>query len=70
MGFFSSAISTLSTIVTALGAGTAAWGAIQFLQGHGSDNPSQRKSGMDLIISGGGLAVVGLTLIPLLANIF
>lgn len=70
MAFFTSAIATLSTIVTALGGGMAAWGAIQFLQGHGADNPAQKSSGMNQIISGGGLAVVGLTLIPLLGGLF
>ena len=33
MGFFSSAISTLQTLVVALGAGLAVWGAVNLLEG-------------------------------------
>lgn len=40
MGFFSSAINTLQTLVIALGAGLAVWGVINLLEGYGSDNPA------------------------------
>lgn len=40
MGFFSSAINTLQTLVIALGAGLAVWGIINLLEGYGSDNPA------------------------------
>ena len=40
MGFFSSAVSTLQTLVVALGAGLAVWGVINLLEGYGSDNPA------------------------------
>ena len=39
MNFFSDAISTLSTLVVALGAGLAVWGVINLLEGYGNDNP-------------------------------
>ena len=39
MDFFTSAISTLSTLVVALGAGLAVWGVINLLEGYGNDNP-------------------------------
>lgn len=39
MEFFTSAVSTLSTLVTAIGAGLGAWGVINLLEGYGSDNP-------------------------------
>lgn len=39
MQFFSSAVSTLQTLVVALGAGLAVWGVINLLEGYGSDNP-------------------------------
>ena len=39
MGFFTSAVSTLQTLVVALGAGLAVWGVINLLEGYGSDNP-------------------------------
>ena len=39
MAFFTSAISTLQTLVTALGADLGVWGVINLLEGYGSDNP-------------------------------
>ena len=39
MEFFNSAITTLGTLVTALGAGLGAWGVINLLEGYGNDNP-------------------------------
>lgn len=40
MGFFSSAVETLQTLVIALGAGLAVWGVINLLEGYGADNPA------------------------------
>lgn len=39
MEFFTSAVSTLETLVVALGAGLAVCGVINLLEGYGSDNP-------------------------------
>ena len=39
MEFFTSAISTLQTLVIALGAGLGVWGAVNLLEGYGNDNP-------------------------------
>ena len=39
MEFFSSAITTLQTLVVALGAGLGVWGVVNLLEGYGSDNP-------------------------------
>ena len=39
MGFFSSAVSTLSTMVSAIGAGLGVWGVVNLLEGYGNDNP-------------------------------
>ena len=38
MAFFTSAISTLQTLVVALGAGLGVWGVINLLEGYGNDN--------------------------------
>ncbi len=38
MAFFTSAISTLQTLVIALGAGLGVWGVINLLEGYGNDN--------------------------------
>ena len=46
MTFFSSAISTLQTLVIALGAGLGVWGVINLLEGYGNDNPGAKSQGM------------------------
>ena len=70
MAFFTSAIGTLQTLVIALGAGLAVWGAINLLEGYGNDNPGAKSQGMKQLMAGGGVALIGTTLIPLLANLF
>ena len=39
MQFFASAVTTLQTLVVALGAGLAVWGVVNLLEGYGNDNP-------------------------------
>ena len=39
MAFFSSAITTLKTLVVAIGAGLGVWGVVNLLEGYGNDNP-------------------------------
>ena len=70
MGFFQSSVSTLETIVVALGAGLGVWGGINLLEGYGNDNPGAKSQGMKQLMAGGGVALIGTQLIPLLANLF
>ena len=42
MGFFTSSISTLSTLTTAIGAGLGVWGGINLMEGYGNDNPGAK----------------------------
>ena len=46
MGFFTSAISILQTLVSAIGAGLGVWGVINLLEGYGGDNPSAKSQGI------------------------
>ena len=39
MGFFTTSVKVLQTLVVALGAGLGVWGAINLLEGYGNDNP-------------------------------
>ena len=70
MAFFASAIDTLKILVIARGAGLGAWGVINLLEGYGNDNPGAKSQGMKQLMAGGGIALVGATLIPLLAGLF
>ena len=69
MQFFASAVTTLQTLVVALGAGLAVWGVINLLEGYGQDNPASKSQGMKQLMAGGGVALIGLTLIPLLSGL-
>lgn len=70
MEFFNSAIDTLSTMVCAIGGGLAIWGLINIGQNHGDQDPASRSIGMRQLIGGGIITLVGLVLVPQLANIF
>ena len=70
MQFFASAITTLQTLVIALGAGLGVWGVVNLLEGYGSDNPGAKSQGMKQLMAGGGIIVLGTTLIPLLSSLF
>ncbi len=70
MQFFSSAVSTLQTLVVALGAGLAVWGVINLLEGYGSDNPGAKSQGIKQLMAGGGVILLGTTLVPMLSSLF
>ena len=70
MAFFNSAIDILGTLVVALGGGVCAWGGINLLEGYGNDNPGAKSQGMKQLMAGGGVALIGLTLVPLLSGLF
>ena len=70
MEFFNSAVEVLQTLVVALGAGLGVWGAVNLMEGYGGDNPSAKSQGMKQLMAGGGIVLLGMNLIPLLANLF
>ena len=70
MRWFASASDTRQMCVVALGAGWGAWGVINLLEGYGNDKPGAKSQGMKQLMAGGGIAVVGMTLIPLLSGLF
>ena len=70
MGFFSSAIDGLKTVITAIGAGIGVWGVINLLEGYGSDNASAKSQGIKLLMAGGGIIILAQTVIPLLSGLF
>ncbi|MBO4939072.1 MAG: Maff2 family protein [Oscillospiraceae bacterium] len=70
MAFFASAVTVLQTLVIALGAGLGAWGIVNLLEGYGNDNPGSKSQGMKQLMAGGGIIVLGTTLIPQLTSLF
>ena len=69
MQFFASAITTLQTLVIALGAGLGVWGVVNLLEGYGSDNPGAKSQGMKQLMAG-GVALIGITLVILFSGLF
>jgi hypothetical protein len=70
MAFFTTAIGTLQTLVIALGAGLSVWGVINLLEGYGSDNPAAKSQGIKQLMAGGGVVLVGVSLVPSLSTLF
>ena len=69
MQFFTEAVNVLKTLVIALGAGLAVWGVVNLLEGYGNDNPGAKSQGIKQLMAGGGVALIGITLIPLLSGL-
>jgi hypothetical protein len=40
------------------------------LEGYGNDNPAAKSQGIKQLMSGGGVILIGTTLVPLLADLF
>lgn len=70
MSFFTTAVTGLKTVVTAIGAGVAVWGVINLLEGYGNDNPGAKSQGIKQLMAGGGIVIVAQTVIPQLTSLF
>ena len=70
MNIFSEGITVLSTIIIALGGGLCIFGGINLLEGYGGDNPGAKSQGIKQLMAGGGVALIGTTLVPLLSGLF
>ena len=70
MAYFNSAIDLLQTLVIALGGGLAVWGAINLLEGYGNDSPGAKSQGIKQLMAGGGVALIGMVLVPMLSGLF
>ena len=70
MDFFINSIDVLQKIVIALGAGLGTWGGINLAEGYGADNPGAKSQGIKQLMAGGGIVLVGMTLVPLLSTLF
>ena len=69
MDFFNSAVTTMSTLVTALGGGLGVWGVINLMEGYGSDTPAAKSQGVKQLMAGGGVMLLGLKVVPLLSGL-
>ena len=69
MEFFTTSVSTMSTLVTALGGGLGVWGVINLMEGYGQDNPASKSQGVKQLMAGGGVMLLGLKVVPLLSSL-
>ena len=46
MSFFTTAVSTMSTLVVALGGGVGVWGVVNLMEGYGAENPASKSQGV------------------------
>ena len=69
MEFFAQAVNVLKILVMAVGAGLGALGVINLMEGYDNDNPGAKSQGIKQLMAGGGIVLIGLKLIPLLANV-
>ena len=70
MDFFNTGIDVLGVIVIGIGAGILTWGIINLLEGYSSENPASRSQGIKQAMAGGGIALIGVIMIPLLKGLF
>ena len=70
MQFITQAVTVLQTLFIALGAGLAVWGVVNLMEGYGNDNPGAKSQGIKQLMAGGGVALVGMLLVPLLSGLF
>ena len=45
------------------------WGVVNLMEGYGNDNPGAKSQGIKQLMAGGGVVVIGTTLIPLLSGL-
>jgi hypothetical protein len=69
MEFWNTAVTLLKTIVICLGAGLLVWGGINLMEGYGGDNPGAKSQGMKQLVAGGGVILIGTTLVPMLQGL-
>ena len=70
MAFFQSAVDVLQTLITIIGVLLGLWGLVNLMEGYGADNPAAKSQGIKQLMAGAGVALIGMTLIPLLSGLF
>ena len=69
MAFFTQVVNVLKILVMAVGAGLGAWGVINLMEEYGNDNSGAKSQGIKQLMAEGGIVLIGLKLIPLLAGV-
>lgn len=70
MQFFNTGVDVLQKLVILIGAGLGVWGVVNLLEGYGNDNPGAKSQGMKQFMSGAGIVLIAMLLIPQLKSLF
>ena len=71
MQFFSEAVnSTANTCNCARRRSCVSGASSTFMEGYGNDNPGAKSQGIKQLMAGGGVVLIGTSLIPLLSGLF
>lgn len=72
MDFFTTGVGLLEKLVGGVGAATFVVGLLMYLsaQGDNGGNAANKQQGLGLMMAGGGIFAVGITLIPMLSSFF
>ena len=62
--FISTACTVLKSVICLIGAGVGVWGVVNLLEGN--DNPGAKSQGMKQLMSGLGLILLAIVLVPVL----
>lgn len=62
----STACTVLKSVICLIGAGVGVWGVVNLLEGYGNDNPGAKSQGMKQLMSGLGLILLAIVLVPVL----
>ena len=66
--FISTACTVLKSFICLIGAGVGVWGVVNLLEGYGNDNPGAKSQGMKQLMSGLGLILLAIVLVPVLES--
>ena len=66
--FITTACTVLKSVICLIGGGVGVWGVVNLLEGYGNDNPGAKSQGMKQLMSGLGLILLAIVLVPVLQN--
>jgi len=70
MEFFQSGVELLQKLVTAIGGGLVVVGLVQFMLAQKDHDAGGKSTAVNMVMGGGGLALIGMVLVPMLGGLF
>lgn len=70
MELFAAMMNVIQTAIIAIGVGLSLYGGINLMEGYGGDNPASKSQGIKQMMAGGGIALIGSVVVPLLSGLF